>query len=88
MSIRIKQLNKYYGDYQALQNINLQVPTGSLTALLGPSGCGKTTLLRIIAGLERADSGELFLLMMRSVIFMCVSAGSGLCFSTMPYSDI
>ncbi|ORF08468.1 sulfate ABC transporter ATP-binding protein [Snodgrassella alvi] len=60
MSIRIKQLNKYYGDYHALQNINLQVPTGSLTALLGPSGCGKTTLLRIIAGLERADSGELF----------------------------
>lgn len=60
MSIRIKQLNKYYGDYHALQNINLQVPIGSLTTLLGPSGCGKTTLLRIIAGLERADSGELF----------------------------
>jgi sulfate/thiosulfate transport system ATP-binding protein len=60
MSIRIKHLNKYYGNYHALQDINLQVPTGSLTALLGPSGCGKTTLLRIIAGLEHADSGELF----------------------------
>ncbi|NUE66435.1 sulfate/molybdate ABC transporter ATP-binding protein [Snodgrassella sp. ESL0253] len=60
MGIRIKHLNKYYGDYYALQDINLQVPAGSLTALLGPSGCGKTTLLRIIAGLEHADSGELF----------------------------
>ena len=60
MSIRIQHLNKSYGEYPALQDINLQVPNGSLTALLGPSGCGKTTLLRIIAGLEYADSGELF----------------------------
>ena len=44
---------------QALNNINITVPTGKLTTLLGPSGCGKTTLLRIIAGLEYADSGQI-----------------------------
>lgn len=58
--ISIHNLNKHFGSYHALQNINLNVPTGSLTALLGPSGCGKTTLLRIIAGLETADSGEIW----------------------------
>lgn len=60
MSIRIEHLNKHFGDFHALSDINLLVPTGSLSALLGPSGCGKTTLLRIIAGLEQADSGEIF----------------------------
>ncbi|MDO4640206.1 MAG: sulfate ABC transporter ATP-binding protein [Neisseria sp.] len=60
MTIRIENLNKHFGNFHALQNINLTVPTGSLTALLGPSGCGKTTLLRIIAGLEHADSGAIF----------------------------
>ncbi|MDO4998591.1 MAG: sulfate/molybdate ABC transporter ATP-binding protein, partial [Neisseria sp.] len=53
-------LNKTFGDFRALSNINLSVPTGKLTSLLGPSGCGKTTLLRIIAGLENADSGKIF----------------------------
>lgn len=52
MSITIQNLNKHFGSFQALNNINLNVPTGKLTSLLGPSGCGKTTLLRIIAGLE------------------------------------
>lgn len=61
MSIQIKNLNKSFGDFHALHDINLSVPTGSLTALLGPSGCGKTTLLRIIAGLENADNGEIWL---------------------------
>ena len=42
-----------------MNNINITVPTGKLTTLLGPSGCGKTTLLRIIAGLEYADSGQI-----------------------------
>ena len=51
MSITIENLNKNFGSFQALNNINLNVPTGKLTSLLGPSGCGKTTLLRIIAGL-------------------------------------
>ena len=60
MSITIKNLNKSFGDFHALQNINLQVPTGSLVSLLGPSGCGKTTLLRIIAGLENHNNGEIY----------------------------
>ena len=59
MSITIRQLNKHFGAYHALDHINLTVPTGKLTSLLGPSGCGKTTLLRIIAGLETADSGQI-----------------------------
>ncbi len=60
MSIRIENLEKYFGNFHALQNINLQFQPNQLTALLGPSGCGKTTLLRIIAGLEFADSGKIF----------------------------
>jgi sulfate transport system ATP-binding protein len=58
MSISIKSINKSFGSYAALENISLEVPDGSLTALLGPSGSGKTTLLRIVAGLEFADPGN------------------------------
>jgi sulfate/thiosulfate transport system ATP-binding protein len=57
MSIEIKHVNKLFGDFVALQDVSLSIPTGQLTALLGPSGGGKSTLLRIIAGLESADSG-------------------------------
>jgi sulfate transport system ATP-binding protein len=57
MSIEIKGINKRFGDFVALDDISLDIPTGQLTALLGPSGGGKSTLLRIIAGLESADSG-------------------------------
>jgi sulfate transport system ATP-binding protein len=59
MSITISGLNKQFGNYQALDNIDLEVNSGELLALLGPSGCGKTTLLRIIGGLDVADSGKL-----------------------------
>ena len=55
MSIEIKHINKHYGDFQALHDISLDIPTGRLVAILGPSGCGKTTLLRTVAGLEPAD---------------------------------
>lgn len=58
MSIEITGVSKTYGDFVALKDIDLNIPTGQLTALLGPSGGGKTTLLRIIAGLESADSGS------------------------------
>ncbi|HET6154091.1 MAG TPA: sulfate ABC transporter ATP-binding protein [Marmoricola sp.] len=58
MSIRVENITKTYGDFVALDNVSVDLPTGHLTALLGPSGGGKSTLLRIIAGLETADSGE------------------------------
>jgi sulfate transport system ATP-binding protein len=58
MSIRVSNITKTYGDFVALDNVSVDLPTGQLTALLGPSGGGKSTLLRIIAGLESADSGE------------------------------
>jgi sulfate transport system ATP-binding protein len=57
MSISIKSISKSFGSYKALEDVSLEVPNGSLTALLGPSGSGKTTLLRIVAGLEFADDG-------------------------------
>ncbi|NYI80716.1 sulfate/molybdate ABC transporter ATP-binding protein [Nocardioides panzhihuensis] len=58
MSIEVSGVNKRYGDFVALEDINLTIPTGQLTALLGPSGGGKTTLLRVIAGLETPDTGS------------------------------
>jgi sulfate transport system ATP-binding protein len=57
MSISIQSISKTFGSYKALEEVSLEVPNGSLTALLGPSGSGKTTLLRIVAGLEFADDG-------------------------------
>jgi len=58
MSIKIAGVGKRFGDFVALEDIDLDIATGELTALLGPSGGGKSTLLRIIAGLEVADSGS------------------------------
>ena len=57
MSIEIRNLNKRFGATVVCDNVNLDIPSGELVALLGPSGSGKTSLLRIIAGLERPDSG-------------------------------
>lgn len=59
MSIQIENINKWYDRFQVLHDINLQIESGELMALLGPSGCGKTSLLRIIAGLEKPDSGTI-----------------------------
>jgi sulfate transport system ATP-binding protein len=58
MSIHAVNIRKTFGQYVALDNLELKVPTGRLVALLGPSGSGKTTLLRVIAGLEYPDPGS------------------------------
>jgi sulfate/thiosulfate transport system ATP-binding protein len=58
MAIEVLGVDKRFGDFQALHDVTLRVPDGSLTALLGPSGGGKSTLLRVIAGLEEPDAGE------------------------------
>ena len=59
MSIEIRGVSKRFGDFVALEDCRLSIPSGQLTALLGPSGGGKSTLLRIIAGLESADTGTI-----------------------------
>jgi len=58
VAITVSDVNKRFGDFVALEDVNLDVPSGSLTALLGPSGSGKSTLLRVIAGLETPDTGK------------------------------
>ncbi len=60
MDICIRGVNKTFGDTSALKDINIDIESGKFITLLGPSGCGKTTLLRIIAGLEIPDSGEIY----------------------------
>ena len=55
--LSVKNINKYFGDFQALKNVNFDVKEGEFVCILGPSGCGKTTLLRVIAGLESQSEG-------------------------------
>lgn len=57
--VELHDINKYFGNYKASDNINVGIKKGKLVALLGPSGSGKTTILRMIAGLENPDSGEI-----------------------------
>src|SRR5579862_8049558 len=61
MSIEVRNITRRFGDFLAVDDVSLEIPDGSLTAVLGPSGSGKSTLLRIIAGLEWPDSGEVLL---------------------------
>lgn len=58
-AVTVRNVYKSYGDVKALRDLSLDFPRGQLTSILGPSGCGKTTLLKIIAGLLSADSGEI-----------------------------
>ena len=55
--LTVKNINKYFGDFQALNNVSFDVKEGEFVCILGPSGCGKTTLLRVIAGLESQSEG-------------------------------
>ncbi|MGC1504668.1 MAG: ABC transporter ATP-binding protein [Sulfitobacter sp.] len=59
--LHIDNVSKYFGEVQALKDVDLKIERGSFVCLLGPSGCGKTTLLRIIAGFENASAGRLML---------------------------
>jgi sulfate transport system ATP-binding protein len=61
MSITLRGVSKQFGAFAAVDDIDLDIPTGALLALLGPSGCGKTTLLRIIAGLETPERGQVLI---------------------------
>ena len=61
MYVELKHIDKTYGGYQASENINIGIEKGKLVALLGPSGSGKTTILRMIAGLETPDSGDIII---------------------------
>lgn len=61
MGILVKDICKKFGDFIAVDHVSFEVQEGELVALLGPSGCGKSTILRVIAGLETPDNGEIYL---------------------------
>src|SRR4029077_19465750 len=61
MRVRFEQVTKRFGAHRACDGISLDVESGECLVLLGPSGCGKTTLLRLLAGLETIDSGEIWI---------------------------
>jgi sulfate/thiosulfate transport system ATP-binding protein len=61
MGIVVENVSKQFGSFKAVDDVNIEIKSGSLVALLGPSGSGKSTLLRLISGLEMPDSGKIFL---------------------------
>ena len=87
MAITVSDVNKRFGDFVALEDVNLDVQSGSLTALLGPSGSGKSTLLRVIAGLETPDTGKVEISGRTPPRSRCATAAWGSCSSTTPPSS-
>ena len=61
MYVELKNINKSFGDFKASDNVSLGIDKGKLVGLLGPSGSGKTTILRMLAGLEKQDSGDIYI---------------------------
>jgi ABC-type sugar transport system ATPase subunit len=61
MKVTFENVSKKFGDHRALDSVSLDIESGECLVLLGPSGCGKTTLLRLLAGLERADAGKIWI---------------------------
>ena len=61
MYIKLENINKTFGNFKASNNVNIEIEKGKLVALLGPSGSGKTTILRMLAGLEHQDSGDIYI---------------------------
>ena len=59
--LEIRKVTRRFGEFRAVDNVSLTIEAGEFFTLLGPSGCGKTTLLRMIAGFDEPDVGELFL---------------------------
>ena len=59
--LECRALSKSFGDFTAVEDVSFAVPQGTFFSILGPSGCGKTTLLRMIAGFQNPDSGDLFI---------------------------
>ena len=59
--VELRNINKTFGDFKASDDVSFSIEKGKLIGLLGPSGSGKTTILRILAGLETADSGDIFI---------------------------
>jgi len=90
--IVVSGLKKSFGDHVVLDHLDLEVPEGSLTAVLGPSGSGKTTLLRLLAGFERPDEGQISIGGRWSKTLIPTSrqspAGWAMCPRTVPFSPI
>ena len=61
MYIELKHINKSFGNFKASQDVSFGVEKGKLVALLGPSGSGRTTILRMLAGLEHQDEGDIYI---------------------------